>query len=105
MLDNELAILWQQDVQRERNPAFALVLIRRMEQSIFRRAVALNLAAVAAATLLLFFCVPALTAAWRQTFAHFVSAPVVAFLFMVLSYALSKLSTNLVRVNGQAKER
>lgn len=104
MLDDELTALWHKDVQRERNPAFELAVMRRMERVFFWRAAGLNLANVAALTLLLVFCAPILTATWLQTFAPFVSAPVMALLLMVFSYALSKLPANTIRMNGRATE-
>lgn len=94
MLDDELAALWLKDVQNERNPAFELVVMRRLEQALFRRAIALTVAVIAAVTLFLAFCAPILTAIWGQTFGHFVSAPVVALFLMAISFVLSKMSAN-----------
>lgn len=94
MLDDELAALWLKDVQHERNPVFELVVMRRMEQVLFRRAIALTVAVIAAVTLLLAFYAPVLTAIWGQTFGHFVSAPMVALFLMAFSFVLSKMSAN-----------
>lgn len=91
MLDDELAALWRKERQRERNPAFELTVMRRMEHAIFRRTLALTLAVIAAVTVLFAFCAPALAVLWQQTFGHFVSAPVLACLLMIFSYGLSKL--------------
>ena len=91
MLDDELGALWRKDVERERNPAFELVLMRRMEHALLRRAIVLNFVGVAVASLLLAYCAPPFTVLWQQTVAHFVSAPLMAFLLMALSILLSKM--------------
>ena len=94
MLDDELVVLWLKDVQKERNQAFELIVMRRMEQVLFRRAIALTVAAIAAVTLFLAFYAPVLTAIWARTFGHFVSAPMVALFLMAFSFVLSKMSAN-----------
>jgi predicted ABC-type exoprotein transport system permease subunit len=91
MLDDELAALWRKDVQRERDPVFELTIMRRMEQVIFRRTLALTLVAITVVTVLFAFCAPLLAVMWQQTFGHFINAPMTACFLMVLSYALSKL--------------
>lgn len=90
MLEDELTALWSKEVQRERDPAFELAVMRRMEQLVFRRTLALNVALIAAATVLLAFSAPALTAIWQETFGRFINAPGLACLFMIVSYALSR---------------
>ena len=92
MLDENLAALWLRDVQRERNPAFGLIVMRRMEQVQFRRAVALTVAAIATGTLLLAFCAPVLIPICEQTFGHFISAPVMALSLMAFSFVLSGMA-------------
>ena len=89
MLDKSLAALWLRDVQRERNPAFALIVMRRLEQAQFRRAIALTVAAIATGTLLLAFCAPVLIPICEQTFGRFISAPVMALFLMAFSFVLS----------------
>jgi hypothetical protein len=92
MLDDELAALWRKEIERERNPAFEIAVMRCVERTIYRRAIVLTIVLVAASTLLLAFFAPPLTAVWRQTFAHFISAPVVALFLWALSLLLSKQS-------------
>jgi hypothetical protein len=100
MLDDELTALWRKEIERERNPAFEIAMMRRIERALYRRAIVLTFAVVVAATLLLGFFVPLMTAVWRQTFAHFVSAPVLALLLMALSILLSKISVNPVWIRS-----
>jgi len=103
MLEDELTALWRKEVTCERNPVFELEVMRRIERTLYRQAIALNLAVVAAATLFLAFFTPVLTAVWRQTFAHFVSAPVAALLLMALSILFSKMSRGAPRARFKAK--
>jgi hypothetical protein len=97
MLEDELAALWRKEVTRERNPVFELEVMRRVERTLYWQAIALNLALVVAATLFLAFLTPVLTAVWRQTFAHFVSAPVAALLLTALSILFSKMGRTRAR--------
>jgi len=94
MLDDELAALWRKEIERERSPGIEIAVMQRIERDLYRRAIVFNLTAVAAATLLLAFFVPMLTAVWQQTFAHFVSAPAAALVLSALSFFLSKMTAN-----------
>lgn len=92
MLDKNLAALWLRDVQRERNPAFALIVMRRMEQAQFRRSIARTVAGIATGALLLAICAPVLIPICEQTFGHSISAPVMALFLMALSFVLSRIA-------------
>jgi hypothetical protein len=103
MLEDELAALWRKEIAHQRNPVFELEVMRRVERALYRQAIALNLALVAAATLFLAFLTPVLTAVWQQTFAHFVSAPVAALLLTALSILFSMMSGGAPRARFKAR--
>lgn len=96
MLDAELKALWSKEIARAHNPAFSIALMRRIERTLYRRALVTNIAVVSAATLLFIIFAPMLIVLWRQSFAHFLNAPTLAFLLSALSIFLVKMSATPV---------
>jgi uncharacterized membrane protein YoaK (UPF0700 family) len=96
MLDAELEAAWGKEVAREQDPAFLIAVMRRIESNLFRRALVMNVALVSAATLFFIIFAPMLTTLWRQSFAHFLNAPTLAFLLSVLCSFVVKISATPV---------
>ena len=105
MLDDELAALWHREVSDERNPTFTLTLLRRIERNLFWRAIAFNIVAVCAATLLLAFIAPILAIFVRQNFMSFVSGPVAAALLTAFGVLLSRMPVSSIRRDASFKTK
>jgi len=89
-LNAELAAVWNEEITRAHNPAFSIAVMRRIERSLHRRALVMNIAIVTVATLLFIIFAPLLTSIWRQSFAHSLNALTLVFLLSALSVFLSK---------------
>lgn len=89
-LDAELAAVWREEIARENNPAFSIAVMRRIERTQYRRALAMNIAAVSAATLFFIIFAPMLRILWQRSIAHSLNALTLAFLLSALSVFLSK---------------
>lgn len=89
-LDTELTAVWNEEVARESNPAFSIAVMRRIERTLYRRALVMNIAVIAAAIVLFIVFAPMLTVLWRQSFGHSLNALTLAVLLSGFSVFLSK---------------